>query len=198
MGRGSQCDGQLQDRLDLSRFFCVMVVLIWNSIPAFLSRSIPRMASSKRRDAPENVVAFTVAAVDADTDPADSRPEHFPDIFLRQHGAVGCQNHPESFAIAVAGDFENVFPQQGLAPRENDNRTAEGGNLVEKTKTPAGVQFSRIGAPQGRSPAVDAGEVASPGDFPGDHPEGLRQNGELFALRHDQPFRSNAAASPAK
>jgi hypothetical protein len=62
--------------------------------------------------------------------------------------------------------FENIFSQKRLAAGENDNRLPHGSNLIQDFPALLGAQLAGVGASTGRGPAVNAIQIAVPGDFP--------------------------------
>ncbi len=166
-----------------ARFAWVIVVLIWNSSPARFIASIPASAPSKAPGTPRKASWLSASG--------PSRlmlTRRIPDLdqLLRDgfghQGPVRRQDHPEPLPVPVGGDLIDVRPQERLAARQDDDRFADGRDLIEEPQAFFGAEFPLVGTAQGGGAAVAAGQVAAPGHLPGDHPEGVGQNMRMFSL----------------
>jgi hypothetical protein len=70
-------------------------------------------------------------------------------------------------------DLENIIPQQGFAPCEDNDGIPHLGDLIQKVQARRRVQLALIGTQGCRGPAMDAVEVAVSGNFPGYQPQGV-------------------------
>src|SRR5271157_2389302 len=120
---------------------------------------------------PEGVVTSCIFVVEAHGDAHDPRiPQPLRYGFVKQ-SAVDCDDQPEPLLSGIRYDFKNVFPQQGLAPGENDSRSREGGNAVYYLLALGYGQLILKGAAAGPRPAVHAIEVAITRQLPRNHSE---------------------------
>jgi hypothetical protein len=62
--------------------------------------------------------------------------------------------------------FENVLSQERLAAGENDNGLPHRSDLIQDFPALLGAQLAGVGTSTGCGPAVNAIQVAVPGDFP--------------------------------
>ncbi len=142
-----------------------------------LHRLDPRYrACEGARHAAEGVVTFRFRTVDADAHPPDPGPDQILRNRFGHQGPVRREDHPEPLPVPIGGDLIDVGTQRGLAAGQDDDRFADGRDLIQNLLAFFGIQFPLIRPAQGRCAAVAAGEVAAPRHLPGDHPEGMGQN----------------------
>ena len=138
--------------------------------PGLDSRAHAAHRSFERsRHSAEVVVQLSRREVDGDGDAGDPHLLH-PAGYLRGHqGAVGRHHRPQTAALdGMLDKIEDVGPHEGVAPREDHDRVRERGDIVQEGLALLQREFARIWAFFRGSPAVPAGQVARPGDLPGD------------------------------
>jgi hypothetical protein len=66
--------------------------------------------------------------------------------------------------------IKNIVSQERFSTRENNDGLSDPGDLVENLYALRRVQFARISSALRSGPAVNAAQVASSGDLPGNQP----------------------------
>ena len=110
--------------------------------------------------------------VDGDGQPLDARGLEAGGDGRGQKRAVHRHDHAVSQAVAVSRQVEDVVPQQGFAAGQDHHHLAHGGQVVQELFPFRGGQLTGIRPGPRRGPAVETGQVAAPGDLPGQEAEG--------------------------
>jgi len=180
VGHGAQLDRQLLNLGDLGQVELGHGgVDLEGNAGAFDALDAAQGAGEGPRHLAERVVGLGAGAVQADAQPLDADGGELLRDLVGDEGAVGRHHHAQPQPVAVCGGLEDIRPQQRLSPGENHDRLPHFGNLVEQAEAFLRVEFPVVGAPGGRRPAVDAGEVAVAGGLPGDQAQRGAVGGRL-------------------
>ena len=117
-------------------------------------------------------MADGIRPVNRDAHPLHSGLQQTGGDLWRKQGTVGRNYHPEPQTGAISRQFQQIFPQQRLAPGKNNHHLAHTGQIIKKRPTLFRSQFAWIRPLSGRSPAMRTGQITAPGDFPGQQAEG--------------------------
>ena len=71
-------------------------------------------------------------------------------------------------------DLEDVLPQERLPAGEDDDGLGPPGQVGQEVQGLGRVHLAGVDLVPGTGPAVDAGQVAAPGNLPGQDPQGRR------------------------
>ena len=102
-------------------------------------------------------------------------------LFLGDEGAVGGNDRTHALGRGMAGQFHQVLAHQGLAAREEHDRRAVGGQVVDHGLGLFGADVVGAVHGHGLGVAVHALQVAALGHVPDHH--GLLVLGELEQVR---------------
>ena len=120
-------------------------------------------------------------AVEADADIVVTDGVDRADIVLGYQGAVSRQSDVEAHVLRAPRNLEDIRAQQRLAARQNQDRDAEGFQIVHHRKNLFGIELAgKVDIRRGRV-AVFAGQVATPDQVPDNH--------RTAALHHGFRFR---------
>ena len=130
--------------------------------------------------AAETVVHF-FHAVQGDAHVGEAHALEFTGLFLGDEGAVGGDDGAHALGGGMAGQFHQVLAHQGLAAREEHDRRAVGGQVVDHGLGLFGADVVGAVHGHGLGVAMHALQVAALGHVPDHH--GLLVLGELEQVR---------------
>jgi hypothetical protein len=192
MSDSTQLDGQFQDSGELLGIF-----LGYRGIDLEFKACLFQGLNSSQSPAKgsshlaKTIVALFRSPVQAYGDPLNPAGLQAGGIFGIQESPIKSDGHPKPPAGSIAGQIVDILAQQGLSPRENDYGFAKGNDLIDQTQGLFRTQFARVRTSPGGSPAMDTIQVATPGHFPGNHPNVRNRlcRVSLFLSLHDhQPI----------
>ena len=123
---------------------------------------------------PEIIVLLRGQPVDRERHAHDAGVLHLLRQLLGHEQTAGRHDHAQTELGPVLGDIVDVGAHHGLAAGQDDDRVAEGLDVIEELVRVLGRELARVGTVPGRGAAVDAVQDAAAGHLPGDQP------GEVF------------------